>query len=322
MRANWMIETGEFNVAQENGDLPTTLAAGRAPGESGVSLVSLRFNGGMHLSATLQHHLIVFQTAPHARFECRMADHARRIGPLLGPETTVVTAMNGVPWWFFHNAEGALAGFQLKAIDPDGAIGRAIPAERVIGCVVYVAASGDRPGVVRHSSGRRLIVGELDHGLTPRLARLVNWLRCAGFDCRESLNIQREIWVKLQSNLCMNPISLLTTTTSDRIIGDPLVRRLCVSMMEEAARVGAAIGLPVSTPGEETIETIRSLGSFRMSMLQDLEHKRPVEIHALLTVVHDIGLSAGVPTPFIDGVLGLARLRATSLGLLARAANQ
>ena len=264
----------------------------------------------------VQDYVIVAVKAPS------LPDIARRIGPLLGPETTVVTAMNGVPWWFFHNAEGALAGFQLKAIDPDGAIGRAIPAERVIGCVVYVAASGDRPGVVRHSSGRRLIVGELDHGLTPRLARLVNWLRCAGFDCRESLNIQREIWVKLQSNLCMNPISLLTTTTSDRIIGDPLVRRLCVSMMEEAARVGAAIGLPVSTPGEETIETIRSLGSFRMSMLQDLEHKRPVEIHALLTVVHDIGLSAGVPTPFIDGVLGLARLRATSLGLLARAANQ
>ena len=196
---------------------------------------------------------------------------ARRIDPLLGPETAVVTAMNGVPWWFFLNAWGALAGHKLRAIDPDGAIGQAIATRRVVGCVVHVAASVDEPGVIRHNSGRQLLVGEPDHQLTPRLAHLADWLRRAGFDCRESLDIQRDIWFKLWGNLSRNPISLLTAATSDRIIDDPLVRRLCVSIMEE-------------------------------------------------TATHDIGLLIGVPTPFIDSVLGLARLRANSMGLLDRAA--
>jgi 2-dehydropantoate 2-reductase len=118
----------------------------------------------------------------------------------------------------------------------------------------------------------------------------------------------------------MNPISLLTAATSDRIIDDPLVRRLCVSIMEEAARIGAAIGIPVSPSVERMIEMIRALGAHKMSMLQDVEHAKPVEIDALLTVTHDIGLLIGVPTPFIDSVLGLARLRANSMGLLDRAA--
>ena len=170
---------------------------------------------------------------------------ARRIGPLLGPETTVVTAMNGVPWWFFLNPKGISAGHRLKAIDPDGIIAQAIPTRRVIGCVLHVAASVDEPGVIRHGSGRQLLVGEPDNQLTTRLERLAEWLRRAGFDCRESLDIQRDIWFKLWGNLSMNPISLLTAATSDRIIDDPLVRKLCVSMMEEAARIGATIGIPV-----------------------------------------------------------------------------
>jgi 2-dehydropantoate 2-reductase len=262
----------------------------------------------------VQDYVIIAVKAPS------LPDIARRIGPLLGPETTVVTAMNGVPWWFFLNAKGVLAGRQLEAIDPDGAIGQAIPTRRVVGCVVYVAASVDEPGVIRHSSGRQLFVGEPGNQLTPRLARLADWLRRAGFDCRESLDIQRDIWFKLWGNLSMNPISLLTAATSDRIIDDPLVRRLCIAMMEEAARIGAAIGMPISPSVEKMIEMIRGLGAFKMSMLQDLEHGKPVEIDALLTVTHDIGLLIGVPTPFIDSVLGLARLRASSLGLLAKAA--
>ena len=249
-----------------------------------------------------------------------LPDIARRIDPLLGPETAVVTAMNGVPWWFFLNARGVLAGHRLRAIDPDGAIGQAIATRRVVGCVVHVAASVDEPGVIRHNSGRQLLVGEPDNQLTPRLARLADWLRRAGFDCRESLDIQRDIWFKLWGNLSMNPISLLTAATSDRIIDDPLVRRLCVSIMEEAARIGAAIGIPVSPSVERMIEMIRALGAHKMSMLQDVEHGKPVEIDALLTVTHDIGLLIGVPTPFIDSVLGLARLRANSMGLLDRAA--
>jgi len=252
-----------------------------------------------------------------------LPDIAKRIGPMLGPETTVVTAMNGVPWWFFLNTKHPLAGHQLKAVDPDGTISQAIPARRVLGCVMYIAASVNEPGIIRHSSGHQLLTGETDNRLTPRLARLADWLRRADFDCRESLNIQHDIWFKLWGNLSMNPISLLTSATSDRIIDDPLVRRLCVSMMEEAARIGAALGMqastPVSTSIEKIIAKIRALGAFKMSMLQDMERDNPVELDALLTVTHDIGQLVGVTTPFIDGVLGLARLRATSLGLLAKA---
>ena len=258
-----------------------------------------------------QDYVIVTVKAPS------LPDVARRIGPLLGPETSVVTAMNGVPWWFFLNASGPLAGHRLKAIDPDGAIEQSIPVSRVIGCAVYIAASNEGPGIVLHSSGRQLVIGEPDNRLTPRLARLADWLRRAGFDCRESLEIQRDIWFKLWGNLSMNSISMLTEATSDRIIDDPLVRALSVSMMEEAARIGEAIGVPVGPRIEQMIDNIRGLGAFKTSMLQDLEHGKPVEIDALLTVAHDIGLLVGVPTPFIDGVLGLARLRASNLGLPA-----
>jgi 2-dehydropantoate 2-reductase len=262
----------------------------------------------------VQDYVIIAVKAPS------LPEVARRIGPLLGPQTAVVTAMNGVPWWFFLKRVGALAGQRLAAVDPGGTIDKAISVDRVIGCAVYVAACVDDAGIVRHSSGRQLFIGEPDNQPTPRLARLAAWLRAAGFDCRESRHIQRDIWFKLWGNLSMNPISLLTAATADRIIDDPLARALCVSIMEEAARIGLAIGMPVGAPAEKMIETIRGLGAFKMSMLQDVERGRPVEIDALLTVTHDIGLLVGTPTPFIDGVLGLARLRAASLGLLDRAA--
>ena len=139
----------------------------------------------------------------------------------------------------FLNAKGRLAGHQLHSIDPGGTIGQAISVTRVVGCVVHTAASVDEPGIIRHRSGRQLLVVEPDNRLTARLARLADWLCRAGFDCRESTNIQGDIWFKLWGNLSMNPISLLTSATSDRILDDPLVRRLCVSMMEEAARIGA-----------------------------------------------------------------------------------
>jgi 2-dehydropantoate 2-reductase len=262
----------------------------------------------------VQDYVIIAVKAP------ALLDVAQQIGPLLGPETAVVTAMNGVPWWFFLHAKGALAGQELKAVDPDGAIARLIPSRRVIGSAVYVAASSDEPGIIRHSSGRQLLIGEPDHRLTPRLTQLADWLRRASFDCRESPEIQRDIWFKLWGNISLNPISLLTAATADRIIDDPLAHRLCVAMMEEAARLGEAIGVPPGRSVENMIDIIRALGAFKMSMLQDVEHGKPVEIDSLLTVTHDIGQLAGVPTPFIDTVLGLARLRANSLGLLDNAA--
>ena len=245
---------------------------------------------------------------------------ASRIGPLLGPETAVVTAMNGIPWWFFNNASGVFAGKRLTAVDPDGIIARAIPTSRVIGCVVYMSCAVEAPGVIRHAAGRRLIVGEPDNQCSRRVVRLAEWLRRSGFDCAESTDIRRDIWFKLWGNLSMNPISLLTAATLDRIIADPLAHTLCFRMTQEAARIGEAIGIPATVSIEEMFDRARALGAAKTSMLQDAEHGKPVEIDALLTVTHDLGRMVGVPTPFIDSVLGLARLRATSLGLLDRAA--
>lgn len=246
---------------------------------------------------------------------------ASRIGPLLGPETAVVTAMNGLPWWFFSNAEGILAGKRLTAVDPHGIVAHAIPASRAIGCVVYMSCAVEAPGVIRHSAGRRLIVDEPDNRSSPRVARLAEWLRRSGLECVESMNIRRAIWFKLWGNLSMNPISLLTAATLDRIIADPLTHTLSFRMMEEAGRIGEAIGIPATVPIEEMFDRARALGAVKTSMLQDAEHGKPVEIDALLTVTRDLGQMVGVRTPFIDGVLGLARLKATSLGLLDRAAE-
>ena len=152
------------------------------------------------------------------------------------------------------------------------------------------------------------------------MARVAEWLRRSGFDCVESTDIRRDIWFKLWGNLSMNPISLLTAASLDRIIADPQAHELCSRMMEEAARIGDAIGIPATVPIEEMFDRARALGAAKTSMLQDAEHGKPVEMDALLTVTRDLGRMVGVPTPFIDSVLGLARLKATSLGLLDRAA--
>ncbi|HYZ43121.1 MAG TPA: ketopantoate reductase C-terminal domain-containing protein, partial [Stellaceae bacterium] len=159
-----------------------------------------------------------------------------------------------------------------------------------------------------------------DNRSSRRVALLAEWLRRSGFDCEESTDIRRDIWFKLWGNLSMNPISLLTAATLDRIIADPLAHDLCFRMMEEASRIGEAIGIPATVPIEEMFDRARVLGAAKTSMLQDAEHGRPVEIDALLTVTRDLGRMVGVPTPFIDSVLGLARLKATSLGLLDKAA--
>jgi 2-dehydropantoate 2-reductase len=253
-----------------------------------------------------QDYVIVAVKAPS------LPEVALRIGPLLGTETVVVTAMNGVPWWFLTNARGLLPGMRLTAVDPGGIISCAIPASRVIGCVVYMSCAIEAPGVIRHAAGRRLIVGEPDKRSSRRVARLAEWLRRSGFDCVESTDIRRDIWFKLWGNLSMNPISLLTGATLDRIVADPLAHTLCSRMMEEAGRIGEAIGIPATVPVEEMFNRARALGAVKTSMLQDAEHGKPVEIDALLSVTRDLGRMVGVPTPFIDSVLGLARLKATS----------
>ena len=171
---------------------------------------------------------------------------AARIAPLLRPDTIVLTAMNGVQWWFFHGMPGPCAGMTLETLDRDGAIGRAIPASHVVGCVVHASCKLPEPGVVQHVMGQGLIIGEPGGGTSIRVSQLANDLNAAGFECRVSERIQQDVWYKLWGNMTMNPVSAFTGATVDRVLDDKLANGFCQGVMQEAKTIGAAIGCPIA----------------------------------------------------------------------------
>ena len=244
-----------------------------------------------------------------------MADVARRIGPLIGPRTIVLTAMNGVPWWFLQGFGGPVAGRTLESVDPGGAIAQAIPAAQVIGCVVHASCSVDAPGVIRHRAGNGLIVGEPAGGETPGVKALTDLLMQAGFDVTLSPQIQRDVWYKLWGNMTVNPVCAMTGATSDRALDDELVRGFISAVMLEAKAIGARIGIPIAEQPEDRHQVTRKLGAMRPSMLQDVEAGKPVEIDALVSAVRELGQLTQVPMPFTDALLGLSRLHARVRGL-------
>jgi 2-dehydropantoate 2-reductase len=244
-----------------------------------------------------------------------LAQAASQVAPLVGPDTMVLSAMNGVPWWFFSMPGVPLGGSSLASVDPEGRIAAAIPASSVIGCVIHLGASCPEPGAVRSLPLRRLIIGEPSGAATPRLASLAAALTAAGFETEASREIRREIWYKLWGNMTMNPLSAITGATMDRIIADPLLARFCMDVMAEARRVGERIGCPIEQSEEDRMEISRSLGAFKTSMLQDAEAGRQIELDALVSSVREIGALVGERTPNIDALLGLARLHARVHGL-------
>lgn len=244
-----------------------------------------------------------------------LAEVAAAIGPLLGPQTVVLTAMNGVPWWFFEGFGSQYAGTRLQAVDPDGTIARAIPARHIVGCVVHASCSQNGPGFVRQHFGNRLIVGEPSGQKTSRVQELVALLEHAGFETVLSEQIQKDAWYKLWGNMTVNPVSALTGATTDLILDDALVRGFISSVMLEAREIGARIGIPIEQQPQDRHQVTRKLGAFKTSMLQDVEAGKPVELDALVTVVRELGQLTQVPTPFTDALLGLARLQARVRGL-------
>lgn len=244
-----------------------------------------------------------------------MAQIAQKITPLIGPDTVVMTAMNGVPWWFFNGFGGEYAGTQLTTVDPDGAVAAAIPARTIIGCVVHGSFSLKEPGFARHGFGKRLIIGEPDGSDSERVRNLAQLLGKANLDIEVSHRIQYDIWFKLWGNMTMNPVSAITGATSDLILDDPLVKKFCHDIMAEAGRIGAKIGCTITQSAEERNGLTRKLGAFKTSMLQDIEAGRAVELDALVSAVREIGLKVGETAPTIDALLGLARLQARVRGL-------
>ena len=243
-----------------------------------------------------------------------MAEVAQAIGPLLGPETIVVPAMNGIPWWF---PEGLpiLGSRPLESVDPGGVIAAAIPSRRVLGCVVHAAVATAEPGLALHRMGQGLIVGELDGAESERARQTRDLLAAAGFDVTLSPNIRRDIWYKLWGNMTINPVSSLTGATADRILDDPLVRGFCSMAMKEAAMIGARIGCAIGESLEDRHAVTRKLGAFKTSMLQDVEAGKPIELDSIVGAVSEIGRRVGVDCPQIDALLGLTRLMAQTRGL-------
>ena len=253
--------------------------------------------------------LIVAVKAPGLR------DAALSIKSLIGPNSIVLTAMNGVPWWFFDRADRPLNGTQLASIDPSGEIAASIPAGRVIGCVVHAACSVDAPGVIRHKMGQRLIIGEPGGGASARLKALHETLAGAGFEPESSVDIQRDVWFKLWGNMTMNPVSAITGATTDKILDDELTREFCSAVMREAQAIGNKIGIQIDQSTEARHAITRKLGTMRTSMLQDVEANKGIELDALVAAVREIGRKVGVATPFTDAMLGLTRLMARGRGL-------
>ncbi|MDP1741047.1 MAG: 2-dehydropantoate 2-reductase [Polaromonas sp.] len=239
-----------------------------------------------------------------------LLDVAREIAPLIGPDTIVLTAMNGVPWWFFQGFGGPYAGAPLKAVDATGEIAAAIPASSIIGCVVHASCSVDAPGLIRHHFGNGLIIGEPSGQVSERVQALAELLQRAGFTASVSAQIQKDTWYKLWGNMTVNPISAFTGATTDLILGDDLVRDFISKVMLEAKEIGARIGIPINQQPEDRHAVTLKLGAFKTSMLQDVEAGKAVEIDALVTVVRELGQLTQVPTPFTDALLGLSRLHA------------
>ncbi|MFZ9544954.1 MAG: 2-dehydropantoate 2-reductase [Hylemonella sp.] len=232
---------------------------------------------------------------------------------LFGPDTLVVTMINGIPWWYFQKIGGAFEGQVLASVDPDGVLAAGIETGRLIGSIVYPAAELVEPGVVKLIEGNRFTLGELDGQRTPRIEALAKSLMAAGFKAPVSRDIRSEIWVKLWGNLSFNPISALTHATLEDICRFPLTRELAARMMTEAQRVGEKLGVEFKISLEQRISGAESVGAHKTSMLVDVEHGRALELQALVGSVVELGRITNTPTPTIEAVYAMSALLAKTL---------
>jgi len=238
---------------------------------------------------------------------------ANDVPKLFNKDSVAVTMQNGVPYWYFHKHGGELEGSRLESVDPTGLISEKIPAERVIGCVVYPASTLIAPGVVKHIEGDRFPVGELDGSTSERVTRISECFSKAGFKAPVLDSIRAEIWLKLWGNLTFNPISALTHSTLVDICQYPLTRELAAAMMTEAQTIANKLGITFRVPLERRIAGAEKVGKHKTSMLQDFETGREPEIEALVGSVVELGRLTQTPTPHIDAVYALAKLLAKSL---------
>ncbi|WP_420565861.1 2-dehydropantoate 2-reductase [Thalassobaculum sp.] len=297
-----------------------------------VSLVAR----GPHLAAIKENGLTLLQDGQRETVRLNAAEDPAELGPqdhvivalkahsvpavaqkmtaLFHEETSVVTAVNGVPWWYFHGLGGDLEGTRLESVDPGGVQWETLGPERAIGCVVYPACEIEEPGVITHLDGDRFTLGEPSGEKTGRVQALSEAMRAGGLKAPVRPRIRDEIWVKLWGNLSFNPISALTGATLEQICGDPETRAVARAMMVEGQAVGEALGVKFAIDVDKRIDGAAAVGAHKTSMLQDLERGRAMEIDALVTSVQELGRLTGVATPTIDMVLGLVKMRGRTAG--------
>lgn len=244
------------------------------------------------------------------------AEAAGTMTPLLGPDTVVVPAVNGFPWWYFHGFGDPYEGHQVHAVDPGGAQWNAIGPDRVVGCVVYPAADLPAPGHVRHTEGNRMLVGEPDGAVSDRARVIGRMLTEGGFRAPVRRNLRGDVWMKLWGNLAFNPVSALTGGTLEELAADPAVRSVIRAMMQEGEQVANALGVKFPLDIETRIDGAGAVGPHKSSTLQDLEQGRPLEIDALTLAVSEVGKLVGIDTPTIDLVYALVRQRAVTKGCM------
>jgi 2-dehydropantoate 2-reductase len=236
--------------------------------------------------------------------------------PLLGPQTAVLTAMNGIPWWYFYQTGGVLQDHHLESVDRAARQWNVLGPARAIGCVVDPACAVASPGVIAHREFKRFTLGEPDGSRSERVQALSHTLAQAGFDAPVRDNIRWNIWLKLWGNACFNPISLLTLATLDRITSEPGLRSVCTAVMHECRNVAAALQIEIPEAMIQRRMEVAGLATgHKMSMLQDLEQARGIEIDALVSAVHELGQLTQVPTPVVDVLLALAQERGRQAGL-------
>ena len=233
-----------------------------------------------------------------------------RLRTLVGADTVVVPAINGLPWWYFHKEGGKLDGRPVECLDPAGAMLSALDPGHIVGCVVHAAAEVREPGVVKHTAGRLFILGEPDRTMSARAERLTAAMNAAGFEAKLAPDIRVEVWTKLVGNLSYNPVAALTLARMNDINGNEALLGLIRALMEEAMRVAEAYGARVPMTVEERIGISRKLAGAKISMHQDVERKRPLETEAIVGAVVELARKAGIGTPMIDAVYALIAERA------------
>jgi 2-dehydropantoate 2-reductase len=233
---------------------------------------------------------------------------APRLLPLMGPETVVLSAQNGIPWWYFYKHGGEWEGTQLETVDPGGVIGQAIESERVVGCVIYPSTIIVEPGVVEHIEGTRFAIGEPDGSKSDRCRRIADSFIKAGLRCPIRADIRHDMWVKLMGNVAYNPISALTRATLVEIVQFPETRALAAAIMAEAEAVAQRLNIDMGVSIEQRLNGAEKVGQHKTSMLQDVEAGRPMELEAIVGAVVELGERMGLSLPCTKAVYACAKL--------------